>query len=58
VFLQDEIRDGRLCLLNVAGDALPDLVFTASWSRGPDEHIAVTLAKLAQQVSESDQLGR
>jgi len=58
VFLQDEIRDGRLCLLNVAGNALPDLPFTASWSRGPDEHIAVTLAKLAQQVADSDQFSR
>ncbi len=58
VFLQDEIRDGRLCLLDVGGDALPDLAFTASWSRGPDEHIAVTLAKLAQQIAGSDQFGR
>lgn len=55
VFLQDEIRAGNLCLLDVGDHVLPDLAFTASWSRGPDEHIAATLAKLAQQIAEDDQ---
>lgn len=55
VFLQNEIRAGSLRLLDVAGYALPDLTFTASWSRGPDEHIAATLANLAQQIAEDDQ---
>lgn len=57
VFLQDEIRAGSLCLLDVADHLLPDLAFTASWSRGPDEHIAATLAKLAQQIAENHQIG-
>ncbi|MDN3987389.1 LysR family transcriptional regulator [Zwartia vadi] len=56
VFLQDEIRAGSLCLLDVADHLLPDLAFTASWSRGPDEHIAATLAKLAQQIAENNQI--
>lgn len=54
VFLQDEIRAGSLCVLDVADYVLPDLAFTASWSRGPDEHIASTLAKLAQQIAQDD----
>lgn len=54
VFLQDEISKGSLCLLNVADCVLPDLAFTASWSRGPDGHIAAILAKLAQQIAEDD----
>ena len=55
VFLQDEIRTGSLCILGVADEVLPDLTFTASWCRGPDEHIAATLAKLAQQIAGDDQ---
>lgn len=51
VFLQEEIRAGSLCLLDVSDVVLPDLTFTASWCRGPDEHIAAILAKLAQQVA-------
>ena len=51
VFLQQELEQGRLCLLNVEGEVLPDLVFTATWSKGPDEHIALTLATLAQEVA-------
>ncbi len=55
VFFQDEIRAGSLCILRVADEVLPDLTFTASWCRGPDEHIAATLAKLAQEIAGDDQ---
>jgi DNA-binding transcriptional LysR family regulator len=51
-FLKAELSEGRLCLLNVTASELPELAFTASWAKGPDEHIARALAKLAEEVSE------
>jgi DNA-binding transcriptional LysR family regulator len=50
-FLKAELSEGRLCLLNVTASELPELAFTASWAKGPDEHIARALAKLAEKVS-------
>ncbi len=51
VFLKRELDSGQLKLLRVYADPLPPLVFTASWARGADEHIAKTLANMAQEVA-------
>jgi DNA-binding transcriptional LysR family regulator len=50
-FLKTELSEGRLCILNVTASELPELAFTASWAKGPDEHIARALAKLAEEIS-------
>lgn len=50
-FLKTELSEGRLCLLSVQAPKLPELAFTASWAKGPDEHIARALAKLAEEIS-------
>lgn len=50
--LARELADGSLRLLQVAGDALPDLVFTATWLRGTDSPAAAAVARLAAQVAQ------
>lgn len=52
VFLDKELANGELHILNVQADPLPDLAFTATWVQGPDSHVARTIALLAQQAAE------
>ena len=49
--LARELAEGQLQLLEVTGQALPELVFTASWRRGSDSHVAAAIARLAVQVA-------
>ncbi|MDO4723790.1 MAG: LysR family transcriptional regulator [Comamonadaceae bacterium] len=49
--LARELAEGQLQLVRVTGQALPELVFTASWRRGSDSHVAAAIARLAVQVA-------
>lgn len=51
VFLDKELASGELQLLDVQGDPLPDLSFTATWIGGPDSHRPRAIATLAQEVA-------
>lgn len=51
VCLRDELARGELRILDVAGDPLPDLSFTAAWIEGPGSHAARTIAQMAQAVA-------
>jgi Transcriptional regulator len=51
VFLDKELASGELQLLEVKGDPLPDLSFTATWIDGPDSHAPRLIATLAQEVA-------
>jgi DNA-binding transcriptional LysR family regulator len=55
IFLKREIDSGDLKLLHVSADPLTPLVFTASWARGADEHVAKTLANMALEVAAAHQ---
>ncbi|WP_205754858.1 LysR family transcriptional regulator [Azoarcus sp. DD4] len=57
VFLGKELAEGRLRLLEVAAEPLPDLAFTATWLRGTDSHVAAAIARLAVQVAASEEGG-
>ena len=49
--LRHELSEGQLRQIEVAGEALPDLVFTASWLRGGESHAPAAVARLAVQVA-------
>ncbi len=49
--LRHELAEGQLRQIEVAGEALPDLTFTASWLRGADSHVPAAVARLAVQVA-------
>lgn len=51
VFLGKELAEGRLRLVRVEADRLPDLNFTATWQHGTDAHVAALIARLAVQVA-------
>ena len=57
VFLGKELAEGRLRLLDVAAEPLPELAFTATWLHGTDSHVAAAIARLAVQVAASDEGG-
>ncbi|TDN47951.1 DNA-binding transcriptional LysR family regulator [Azoarcus indigens] len=57
VFLGKELAEGRLRLLQVAAEPLPELAFTASWLHGSDSHVAEAIARLAAQVAASAEGG-
>src|SRR5690606_25573944 len=51
VFVDEELAGGELRLLEVQGDPVPVLAFTATWGQGPDSHMARTIARLAQHAA-------
>ncbi|MFP6850682.1 MAG: LysR family transcriptional regulator [Pseudomonas sp.] len=55
IFLGKELAEGRLRLLEVDADELPELSFTASWLAGTDSHVAAAIARLAAQIAHAAQ---
>ena len=51
--LRHELSEGQLRQLDVAGEALPDLSFTASWLHAGESHVPAAVARLAVQVAEA-----
>lgn len=51
VFLNRELTEGRLRILDVAAGDLPALDFTATWRQGTDSHVAAAIARLAVQIA-------
>ena len=51
VFLSEELAQGKLRILNVKAEALPELAFTASWLAGPDSHMAQVISEMAQRIA-------
>ena len=54
IVIRAEIASNQLQLLNTEIE-LPGLVFTATYSAGPDSHVAPSLARLAREVAEDYQ---
>ncbi|WP_462383041.1 LysR family transcriptional regulator [Pseudomonas sp. Marseille-QA0892] len=52
-FLDKELAEGRLRIVEVESAPLPDLAFTASWINGTDSYAAAEIARLAVQIAES-----
>ncbi len=57
VFLDRELAEGRLRLLDVTAGDLPDLDFTATWRQGTDSHVAAAIARLAVQIAAGETRG-
>lgn len=51
VFLGEELAQGKLRILNVKAEPLPELAFTASWLAGPDSHMAQVISEMAQCIA-------
>ena len=51
VFLDRELAENRLRVLQVVDAELPALDFTATWRTGTDSHLAAAVARLAVQIA-------
>ena len=51
VFLDRELAEGTLRLLQVDAGELPELAYTASWLDGTDHYLAAAIARLAADVA-------
>ncbi|GGJ98246.1 LysR family transcriptional regulator [Pseudomonas matsuisoli] len=56
-FLDKELAEERLRIIDVESAPLPDLSFTASWINGSDSYAAAEIARLAVQIAESHGYG-
>jgi DNA-binding transcriptional LysR family regulator len=59
IFLDKELANGELRILDVRVGDLPDLVFTATWVQGPESRTLKAIAQLAQRTaSEYERRGK
>jgi DNA-binding transcriptional LysR family regulator len=56
-FLDKELAEGRLRIIEVESAPLPELSFTASWINGSDSYAASEIARLAAHIAEAHGYG-